>query len=257
MQAHPSTFIIYAHGTSSPSPKLIKQRIDVAATFEVPLTTVGDLHKLINDIEAGKYDELLSGMTNDDHMETLNAIGTICKSDQADDNNTDVIPCKVSHVNNSINLIVDESTKHSDHIIQSMDINTKSTSMLELQGRSSFARCLIEVNSEADLVDVDTIGIPSLSGDGFTKETIRVEYEWRLPRCDICKIFGHVHDHFLKKVATSYSSKKDNLSMSNSFSALNDEEDDDEEGVQNVYDESANLFQNTKAGGSSSFTTTT
>ncbi|GKB59950.1 hypothetical protein Tco_0916136 [Tanacetum coccineum] len=43
----------------------------------------------------------------------------------------------------------------------------------DLWGRSSFARCLIEVNSEADLVDVDTIGIPSLTKDDFTKETIR------------------------------------------------------------------------------------
>ncbi|GKD36142.1 putative reverse transcriptase domain-containing protein [Tanacetum coccineum] len=62
-------------------------------------------------------------------------------------------------------------------------------------GRSSFARRLVEVNSEDDLVDVVTIGIPSLTGDGFTIETIRVEYEWRLPKCDICKIFCHVHDH--------------------------------------------------------------
>ncbi|GKF77205.1 hypothetical protein Tco_0229675, partial [Tanacetum coccineum] len=46
---------------------------------------------------------------------------------------------------------------------------------------------------------------------------------------------------------TGKSSKKDNLSMSNSFSALNDEY------VENVYDESANLIQNTKAGGSSYF----
>ncbi|GJX08780.1 hypothetical protein Tco_0196712, partial [Tanacetum coccineum] len=49
---------------------------------------------------------------------------------------------------------------------------------------------------------------------------------------------------------TGNSSKKDNLSMSNSFSAFNEEEEDGE----NVYDESANLIQNTKAGGSSSFT---
>ncbi|GKA47374.1 hypothetical protein Tco_0740257 [Tanacetum coccineum] len=49
--------------------------IDVAATFGVPLTTVGDLHKLINDIEAGKHEELLSRMTNDDRMETLDALG--------------------------------------------------------------------------------------------------------------------------------------------------------------------------------------
>ncbi|GJW33960.1 zinc knuckle CX2CX4HX4C containing protein [Tanacetum coccineum] len=206
----------------------------------------------------------------------------------------------------------------------------------DLWGRSSFARCLIEVNSEADLVDVVTIGIPSLSEDDFTKETIRVEYEWRPPRCDTCKIFGHVHDYCPKKVVsppivatsnvvtpnaektndgfqtvgkkkkrkgkskstnggqftgpsvkhnvryepkattsapkkgttyvgytsqstpmlktTGNSSKKDNLSMSNSFSALNEEEEEDEEDVENVYDESANLIQNTKAGGSSSFT---
>nr|GEU36196.1 zinc knuckle CX2CX4HX4C [Tanacetum cinerariifolium] len=70
-------------------------------------------------------------------------------------------------------------------------------------GRSSFARCLIEINSEADLVDVVTIGIPSLTGDDFTKETIRIEYEWRPPRCDECKIFGHVYDHYPKKVVSS------------------------------------------------------
>ncbi|GJU22453.1 hypothetical protein Tco_1155795 [Tanacetum coccineum] len=67
-------------------------------------------------------------------------------------------------------------------------------------GRSSFARCLIEVNSEVDLMDVVTIGIPSLSEDDFTKETIHVEYEWRPPRCDTCKTFGHVHDYCPKKV---------------------------------------------------------
>lgn len=44
-------------------------------------------------------------------------------------------------------------------------------------GRSSFARCLIEVGSEDELVEVITIGVPSLTGDGFTKESIRVEYE--------------------------------------------------------------------------------
>ncbi|GKF17841.1 hypothetical protein Tco_0062759, partial [Tanacetum coccineum] len=52
---------------------------------------------------------------------------------------------------------------------------------------------------------------------------------------------------------TDNSFKKDNLSMSNSFSALNEEEEDEEE-VENVYDESANLIQNTKAGGNSFFT---
>ena len=65
----------------------------------------------------------------------------------------------------------------------------------ESWGRSSFARCLIEVNSDTELVDVITIGVPSLMSDDFTKETIRVEYEWKPPRCDTCKIFGHTIDH--------------------------------------------------------------
>nr|GEU38249.1 zinc knuckle CX2CX4HX4C [Tanacetum cinerariifolium] len=68
--------------------------------------------------------------------------------------------------------------------------------------RSSFGQCLIKVNSKVDLVDVVTIDIPSLTEDGFTKETVHVEYEWRLPIYDICKIIGHVHDHFPKKVVS-------------------------------------------------------
>nr|GEU74946.1 hypothetical protein [Tanacetum cinerariifolium] len=167
---------------------------------------------------------------------------------------------------------------------------------------SSFARCLIEVNSKTDLVDVVTIGVPSLTGDDFTKETIHVEYEWRPPRCYLCKIFGHVHDDCPKSVmsppivttsnvvtptvvktndgfqtaipsapkkgatyvgnaskssimskTTSNSSKNDNIITSNSYSALNEEEHKQED-FENVYDETANLFLNTKTSGSSSFT---
>nr|GEZ09565.1 zinc knuckle CX2CX4HX4C [Tanacetum cinerariifolium] len=81
-------------------------------------------------------------------------------------------------------------------------------------GRSSFARYLIEVNSEADLVEAVTIGIPSLIREDFTKETIRVKYEWRPPKCD--------------------------------------KYEEEEEEVENVYDETANLF-NTKTGGRSFF----
>nr|GFA68263.1 zinc knuckle CX2CX4HX4C [Tanacetum cinerariifolium] len=237
----------------------------------------------------------ICGMTNDDCMKTLDALGSICNFIQANHDNAYVIPCKVSHADDSINLNVDESTIPSDPIIQSVDINTKSTSYVgviprkvikkeqlgetwakkhydEFQ-RGSFARCIIKVNSEADLVDVVTIGIPSLFGDGFTEEIIRVKYEWRPPRCDICKIFGHVHDYCPKKVMTPHivttsnigtptvektnygfqmvgnSSKKDNIYMSNSFFALYNKEED----VENMHDDSANLIQNTKAGESLSF----
>nr|GEV15075.1 protein ALP1-like isoform X1 [Tanacetum cinerariifolium] len=163
-----------------------------------------------------------------------------------------------------------------------------------------------DVNSEADLVDVVTIGIPSLYGDGFTKETIRVDppivttsnvvtstvekandgfqtvgkkkkmkgkskstnggqfvgpsvkqnvrYKPKAntssPKMGVTNVGNTSQSPSMLKT-TGKSSKKDNLSMSNSFSALNDEEDD----VENVYDESNNLIQNTKADGSSYITT--
>ncbi|GKB47726.1 hypothetical protein Tco_0898479 [Tanacetum coccineum] len=169
----------------------------------VPLTTVGACKSLINCIDA------------------------------VDRNNADVIPCKVSYVDDSINLNVDESTIPSDPIVQSVG-NQQVTSFVEVavevqrinpNVNSNFRTLvaipyLMGVNKllflygllkeeltripiwvklhdvpihvfeedgissnakfiEADLVDVVTIGIPSLSEDDFTKETIRVEYEWR------------------------------------------------------------------------------
>ncbi|GKE41661.1 hypothetical protein Tco_1468945, partial [Tanacetum coccineum] len=108
--------------------------VDVAATFGVPLTTVGDLHLLIKSIEAGKHDELLFRMTNDECMAIMDALGTICNSIKADNTNVDVIPCKVSHVDDSTNLNIDESTMPNDPIVQSVDINTKSTSYAGVAG---------------------------------------------------------------------------------------------------------------------------
>ncbi|GJV22645.1 zinc knuckle CX2CX4HX4C containing protein [Tanacetum coccineum] len=161
-----------------------------------------------------------------------------------------------------------------------------------------------------------TMGVPLIKGSRFTIETVTIEYECKPPRCDLCKIFGHVHDHFPKKVsvppidvthnavtptvektsdgiqtvgkkegyepkastsipkkgatnlgnaskslsmlknqplkATIPSTKEGNSTMSNSYAALDDESDED---VENVYDESANLLHSLKIGGSlSTFT---
>ncbi|GJV93655.1 hypothetical protein Tco_1541468 [Tanacetum coccineum] len=248
-------------------------------------------------------------------------------------------PGVASKVGNTDHVDKISAPSHESLIVQSVDINTKSTFYAGVAGASakdqpkvnsnfrplvadlvfdgvsiSIPRKVVKkVNSEADLVDVVTIGIPSLTGDGLTKETIRVEYKWRPPMCDVCKIFGHAHDHCLKKVSsppavvtsnvvtptiektndgfqtvgkkkkrkgkskstnggpfagplvkpnvryelkktTGASSKNDNIITSNSYSALNDDNEDEEEDVENVYDEMTNLFPNTKIDGSSSFT---
>nr|GEU31155.1 hypothetical protein [Tanacetum cinerariifolium] len=47
--------------------------------------------------------------------------------------------------------------------------------------------------------------------------------------------------------------KKDNITSPKSFSALNVEEAEEEEAVENMYDEMTNIFPNTKTGESSSF----
>ncbi|GJZ10483.1 RNA-directed DNA polymerase, eukaryota, reverse transcriptase zinc-binding domain protein [Tanacetum coccineum] len=76
----------------------------------------------------------------------------------------------------------------------------KSNSIL---GQIFWARCLIEINSEAEFTESITIGIPELEGPGFIKETIRVEYEWKPPRCHTCNIFGHLGDSCPKKVVNT------------------------------------------------------
>ncbi|GKC70913.1 hypothetical protein Tco_1116796, partial [Tanacetum coccineum] len=67
--------------------------------------------------------------------------------------------------------------------------------------RSIFARCLIEINADDVLKESLMMGVPLIKGSGFTIETVTIEYEWKPPRCDPCKIFGHVHDHFPKMVS--------------------------------------------------------
>ncbi|GJS26843.1 sodium/hydrogen exchanger 6 [Tanacetum coccineum] len=70
-------------------------------------------------------------------------------------------------------------------------------------GRSSFAWCLIVINSKSDFKESITIGIPNLDGPSNTKETIHVEYESKPPRCPTCNIFRHKGESCPKKVVTT------------------------------------------------------
>ncbi|GJS96896.1 abscisic acid receptor PYL8 [Tanacetum coccineum] len=80
-------------------------------------------------------------------------------------------------------------------------LDSYTTSMcIESWGRSSFTRCLIEINADDVLKESLTLCVPLIESSGFTIETFTIEYEWKPPRCDLCKIFGHVHDHCPKKV---------------------------------------------------------
>ncbi|GKD10867.1 zinc knuckle CX2CX4HX4C containing protein [Tanacetum coccineum] len=76
-----------------------------------------------------------------------------------------------------------------------------SSMCIESLGRSSFARCLIEINAYDVLKESLTMGVPLIEGSGFTIEIVNIEYEWKPPRYDLCKIFGHVQDHCPKKAS--------------------------------------------------------
>ncbi|GJZ86676.1 hypothetical protein Tco_0658286 [Tanacetum coccineum] len=96
----------------------------------------------------------------------------------------------------------------------------------------------------------------STNGGQFTGPSVKhnVRYEPKATTSAPMKgqlMVGYTSQSTPMLKTTGNSSKKDNVSMSNSFFALNEEEQED---VENVYDESDNLIQNTKAGGSSSFT---
>ncbi|GJR96196.1 putative reverse transcriptase domain-containing protein [Tanacetum coccineum] len=74
---------------------------------------------------------------------------------------------------------------------------------VESWGRVSFARALIEVSADFDLKNEVIMAVPNEKGNGYTKEVIRVEYEWKPPHCMDCKIFGHSYDTCLKNVNKS------------------------------------------------------
>ncbi|GKA03824.1 hypothetical protein Tco_0676605, partial [Tanacetum coccineum] len=66
-----------------------------------------------------------------------------------------------------------------------------SSMCVESWGRISFARALIEISAHSVLKKEVTMAISDDEGDGYTKEVIRVVYEWKPPHCVNCQSFGY------------------------------------------------------------------
>ncbi|GKC41479.1 hypothetical protein Tco_1059201 [Tanacetum coccineum] len=69
-----------------------------------------------------------------------------------------------------------------------------SNKCIQSWGRSSYVRALIEVRAHVELKDNIAVAMPKLGEEGFYTCNVRVEYEWKTPRCTCCKVFGHVQD---------------------------------------------------------------
>nr|GEU30804.1 hypothetical protein [Tanacetum cinerariifolium] len=127
-------------------------------------------------------------------------------------------------------------------------------------GRSTYARVLVEVSAESDLMESIVVAIPMSNGKGHTFALVDIKYEWKPPRCSTCKIFDHENDKCPKnpKVVVLAAAKDDgfvevkrkknkdvkttngvvftsnNVALNNSFSSLGDNDNEtDWEGESN------------------------
>ncbi|GKD69331.1 cytokinin dehydrogenase 3-like protein [Tanacetum coccineum] len=65
-------------------------------------------------------------------------------------------------------------------------------------GRSSYARVMIELRADVELKDNIVVAMPKITREGHYTCNVRVEYEWKPPRCSSCKVFRHIHEECLK-----------------------------------------------------------
>ncbi|GJQ91841.1 hypothetical protein Tco_0002980 [Tanacetum coccineum] len=240
--------------------------VNVAEIFGVPLKTLEDIYILSKGIEIGKYKAVWSGMTSEKHKAFMDAIFSMWNAFMAANPsgtcasglvNSGSLGSMAKDTPNLVDIMhMDESpivfSEDGVSIIASqigkpIMIDSYTSSMcIESWGRSSFTRCLIVINADDVLNESLTIGVPLIEGSWFTIETVNIEYEPK-PTADVPNKGATKKNLPLK--ASVPPTKEGNITVSNSYVALDDES---EEEVENVYDESANLLNSTKTGESSS-----
>ncbi|GJZ86851.1 RNA-directed DNA polymerase, eukaryota, reverse transcriptase zinc-binding domain protein [Tanacetum coccineum] len=65
-------------------------------------------------------------------------------------------------------------------------------------GRSSYARVMIELRADVELKDNIVVAMPKITREDHYTCNVRVEYEWKPPKCSSCKVFGHIHEECAK-----------------------------------------------------------
>ncbi|GKB44310.1 zinc knuckle CX2CX4HX4C containing protein [Tanacetum coccineum] len=79
-----------------------------------------------------------------------------------------------------------------------LDAHT-SNMCLNSWGLCSYARALVEISADNELLESLVVAIPLEKGMGHRMVSIGIEFEWKPPRCASCKIFDHVDKECLKK----------------------------------------------------------
>ncbi|GJR72483.1 zinc knuckle CX2CX4HX4C containing protein [Tanacetum coccineum] len=189
-----ASVVINKHDATSIKPpiKLTKPVVILG----VSIASKEELIRLVNKIELSALDDVISGLTTAEHQAAHALVLELARGFDYVNSKSDTSKDGLSIIASQIGMPI------------MLDSYTSSI-CIESWGESSFARCLIEINAGDVLKESLTMGVPLIEDSGFTIETVNTEYEWKPPRCDLCKIFGHVQDHCPKKV--SITSFVDNL----------------------------------------------
>ncbi|GKD12798.1 ARID DNA-binding domain-containing protein [Tanacetum coccineum] len=67
-------------------------------------------------------------------------------------------------------------------------------------GRSSYAKVMVELKADVELKDNIVVAMPKITREGHYTCNVRVEYEWKPPRCSSYKVFRHVHEECTKNI---------------------------------------------------------
>nr|GEV74514.1 hypothetical protein [Tanacetum cinerariifolium] len=60
--------------------------------------------------------------------------------------------------------------------------------------RSSYDRVMIKLQADVELKYTIVLAMPKLTREGFYTCIVRVEYEWKPPRCACCKVFSRIQE---------------------------------------------------------------
>nr|GEV01365.1 hypothetical protein [Tanacetum cinerariifolium] len=225
------------------------------------------------DTEAGKHDELLSGMINDKCMAVMDALGAICDLVQAENNNTNVIPFLDDVLENEPWLTALSSLRNG--------LRPPRCDLCKIFGhvhdhcpkKVSIPITVVTPNVPTPTVAMTNDGFKTMgkkkkkgtskstnggqTGGHSVKQNLRYEPKatTSAPKKGATNLGNAFKSSSMKNQppkATITSTKKGKITMSNSYPVLEDESDKD---VKNMYDESANLMHSKICKSSSTFTT--